>query len=84
VQVTELSGRTQKETPKRVAAGTQPSVTDRAFAGSNRKSLYADFRPDVEGLRAVAVVAVLLYHAGLPLARGGYVGVDVFFVISVS
>jgi peptidoglycan/LPS O-acetylase OafA/YrhL len=33
-------------------------------------------------LRAVAVVAVLLYHAGLPLARGGYVGVDVFFVIS--
>ena len=67
-----------------MAAGTQPSVTDRAFAGSNRKSLYADFRPDVEGLRAVAVVAVLLYHAGLPLARGGYVGRDVFFVISVS
>ena len=79
-----MGGRTQKETPKRAAAGTQPSVTDRAFAGSNRKSLYADFRPDVEGLRAVAVVAVLLYHAGLPLARGGYVGVDVFFVISVS
>jgi peptidoglycan/LPS O-acetylase OafA/YrhL len=40
------------------------------------------FRPDVEGLRAVAVVAVLLYHAGVPFAPGGYVGVDVFFVIS--
>ena len=40
------------------------------------------FRPDVEGLRAVAVVAVLLYHAGVPFAKGGYVGVDVFFVIS--
>ncbi len=40
------------------------------------------FRPDVEGLRAVAIGAVLLYHAGLPFARGGYVGVDVFFVIS--
>ena len=40
------------------------------------------FRPDVEGLRAVAVVAVLLYHAGVPFAGGGYVGVDVFFVIS--
>ena len=40
------------------------------------------FRPDVEGLRAVAVVAVLLYHAGVPFADGGYVGVDVFFVIS--
>jgi peptidoglycan/LPS O-acetylase OafA/YrhL len=36
----------------------------------------------VEGLRAVAVGAVLLYHAGVPFAPGGYVGVDVFFVIS--
>ena len=36
----------------------------------------------MEGLRAVAVVAVLLYHAGVPSVGGGYVGVDVFFVIS--
>lgn len=40
------------------------------------------FRPDIEGLRAVALGAVLLCHAGLPLAAGGYVGVDIFFVIS--
>ena len=40
------------------------------------------FRPDVEGLRAVAVLAVLAYHAGFARAGGGYVGVDVFFVIS--
>jgi peptidoglycan/LPS O-acetylase OafA/YrhL len=40
------------------------------------------FRPDVEGLRAVAVTAVVLFHAGVPGLRGGYVGVDVFFVIS--
>jgi peptidoglycan/LPS O-acetylase OafA/YrhL len=40
------------------------------------------FRPDIEGLRAVAIVAVLLCHAGIPFAAGGYVGVDVFFVIS--
>ena len=40
------------------------------------------FRPDVEGLRAVAVGAVLLYHAGVPWVGGGFVGVDVFFVIS--
>ncbi|HEX4730564.1 MAG TPA: acyltransferase family protein [Solirubrobacterales bacterium] len=40
------------------------------------------FRPDIEGLRAVAIVAVLLCHAGLASFAGGYVGVDVFFVIS--
>ena len=45
-------------------------------AGSLRK-----FRPDIEGLRAVAVVLVVLSHSGLALP-GGYVGVDVFFVIS--
>jgi peptidoglycan/LPS O-acetylase OafA/YrhL len=40
------------------------------------------FRPDIEGLRAVCVVAVVLFHADLFHVRGGYVGVDVFFVIS--
>ncbi len=40
------------------------------------------FRPDVEGLRAVAVTLVVLYHGGLTGLSGGYVGVDVFFVIS--
>jgi peptidoglycan/LPS O-acetylase OafA/YrhL len=42
----------------------------------------ARFRGDVEGLRAVAVGLVLLYHAGLPAVPAGFVGVDVFFVIS--
>ena len=40
------------------------------------------YRADIDGLRAVSVIAVVLYHAGLPLFGGGYVGVDVFFVIS--
>lgn len=36
----------------------------------------------LDGLRAIAVVAVLLFHADLPFAQGGYLGVDLFFVIS--
>lgn len=40
------------------------------------------FRPDIEGLRAIAVLAVFLYHFGVGLFAGGYVGVDVFFVVS--
>lgn len=40
------------------------------------------FRPDIEGLRAVAVMAVVLFHAGVPGVNGGFVGVDVFFIIS--
>ena len=40
------------------------------------------FRGDVEGLRALAVLAVVLYHCGVPGFAGGYLGVDVFFVVS--
>ncbi len=40
------------------------------------------YRPDVEGLRAVAVLLVVLFHYGVPRLTGGFVGVDVFFVIS--
>ena len=40
------------------------------------------FRPDIEGLRAVAVLLVVLEHAKVPFFSAGYIGVDVFFVIS--
>jgi peptidoglycan/LPS O-acetylase OafA/YrhL len=40
------------------------------------------YRPDVDGLRALAIAAVVLFHAGFSAVPGGFIGVDVFFVIS--
>ncbi|MGY4711339.1 acyltransferase family protein [Mycolicibacterium sp. CBM1] len=53
---------------------TENEQTERSEKGT--------FRADIEGLRAVAVLAVVLFHAAVPGVGGGYVGVDVFFVIS--
>ena len=40
------------------------------------------YRPEIDGLRALAVVPVILFHAGFEWFGGGFIGVDVFFVIS--
>ena len=45
-------------------------------------TLPAGFRPDIQGLRALAVLAVVFYHLRVSAFRGGFTGVDIFFVIS--
>jgi len=50
-----------------------------AMSESKRTIIY---RADIDGLRALAVLAVVFYHLDVPFISGGFVGVDVFFVIS--
>jgi len=69
-----------------MASGALPPLEERASGTSVDESGAPPrdraFRPDVQGLRALAVALVVLFHAGVPILHGGFVGVDVFFVLS--
>jgi peptidoglycan/LPS O-acetylase OafA/YrhL len=69
---------TSQEPASNGASDSNPTAWDIAVSPSGP----SHFRPDIEGLRAIAIVAVLLFHADFPGMNGGFIGVDVFFVIS--
>ncbi len=48
----------------------------------NSREASVQYRPEIDGLRTIAVIPVILFHAGLEAFGGGFVGVDIFFVIS--
>ena len=75
----------QQRLRKRVRFRRGPSTLPKGASDSfdaGSPSAQTGFRGDIEGLRAVAVLAVVLFHADVAGVGGGFVGVDVFFVIS--
>ena len=66
-----------EDSPRAIAPDSEYAKDEAGTAPGDRA-----FRRDVEGLRAVAILTVILYHAHVPPFTGGYIGIDVFFVIS--
>jgi peptidoglycan/LPS O-acetylase OafA/YrhL len=59
-----------------------PEAPATRAAGPSKPTLAFHHRPSLDGIRAIAALLVILFHAGMPLFGHGYVGVDVFFVLS--
>jgi peptidoglycan/LPS O-acetylase OafA/YrhL len=65
-----------------MASASATHLEVRPSASSGTGAALSAYRPDIDGLRAVAILSVVLNHAGVPGLTGGFTGVDIFFAIS--
>ena len=72
--------RARAGSPQDAAAGGDDSTVPMARPGAQAPTM--GYRPALDGLRALSVAAVIAYHAGLSWIPGGFLGVEVFFVVS--
>tara|TARA_R110000772_G_scaffold15931_14_gene45788 strand:+ start:4278 stop:6299 length:2022 start_codon:yes stop_codon:yes gene_type:complete len=60
----------------------QSKKSSSATGSQTSSNVHLGFRPDIQGMRALAILLVVGSHAGIPGFAGGYIGVDIFFVLS--
>lgn len=70
------------ETPQHTMPTIKNVDRGRPNAGNHAQSHVLTYKPEIDGLRSVAVLSVLIFHLGFPYLPGGFTGVDIFFVIS--
>src|SRR5580704_14698809 len=68
--------------PAADAAGQEPPPGAVAAAVAQGRNVTFGFIPALDGLRALAVLGVMMYHGGVPILGGGFLTIDVFFVLS--